>query len=170
MRGTVAIGLAACILAVSVAAAAAEEATPVSKGKELFLASKCNSCHTIAAQSVEKAAKPTEAAKPAEAPASTDAAKPAGTAPAADAKAAAPPAEGTTTARKPPDLSAVGVDLNAEFIVKYLQKLETIKDKKHMKKFAGTEEELQELAAWLGSQKDVEAAAKINSPKKEEGK
>jgi cytochrome c len=134
-----------------------ETAPPASKGKELFLSNKCNSCHTIAAQSIEKAAKASDAAK------APEAAKPAET---KEAPAAAP-AEGTTTARKPPDLSAVGVDLKADFIVKYLQKLETIKEKKHMKKFMGTDEELTQLAAWLAEQKDAAAAAKMNGAAKE---
>jgi hypothetical protein len=45
-------------------------------------------------------------------------------------------------------------------MVKYLQKLEAIKEKKHMKKLKGTDEELTQLAAWLASQKDAEAAKK----------
>ena len=146
MRSTVTMALAATFVAFAVAAAVGEEAAPVAKGKELFLGNKCNSCHTIAAQEIEKAAKASDTAKPAEAK-----------------EAPAAPAEGAaTTARKPPDLSAVGVDLKADFIVKYLQKLETIKDKKHMKKFMGTDEELTTLAAWLAEQKDAEAAAKVN--------
>jgi cytochrome c553 len=154
MRATVTMGLAATFLAFAVVAAVGDEAAaPANKGKELFLSNKCNSCHTIAAQSIEKAAKASETAKPAEAK---------------EAPAAAP-AEGatTTTTKKAPDLSAVGLDLKADFIVKYLQKLETIKEKKHMKKFMGTDEELTQVAAWLAEQKDAAAAAKMNGAAKE---
>ena len=153
MRAAVTMGLAATFLAFAVGAAVGDEAAaPANKGKELFLSNKCNSCHTIAAQSIEKAAKASDTAK------ATETAKPAET---KEAPAAAP-AEGATTTKKAPDLSAVGVDLKADFIVKYLQKLESIKEKKHMKKFMGTEEELTQLAAWLAEQKDADAAAKMN--------
>lgn len=54
---------------------------------------------------------------------------------------------------KAPDLSGVGLEKDAEFIAKYLQKLEAINGKKHMKKFKGTEDELKTLAAWLAEQK-----------------
>lgn len=160
MRATVTMGLAATFLAFAVAAAVGDEAgAPANKGKELFLSNKCNSCHTIAAQSIEKAAKASDAAK------APETAKPAETKEAP----AATPAEGatTTTTKKAPDLSAVGLDLKADFIVKYLQKLETIKEKKHMKKFMGTDEELTQVAAWLAEQKDADAAAKMNGAAKE---
>jgi len=54
---------------------------------------------------------------------------------------------------KAPDLSGVGLEKDAEFITKYLQKLEAVNGKKHMKKFKGTEDELKTLAAWLAEQK-----------------
>ena len=54
------------------------------------------------------------------------------------------------------DLSDVGLKHDAEFIAKYLQKLEAIEGKKHMKKFKGTEDELKMLAAWLAELKTKE--------------
>lgn len=54
------------------------------------------------------------------------------------------------------DLSGVGLKRDADFIVKYLQKLEAIEGKKHMKKFKGTEDELKMLASWLAELKTKE--------------
>ena len=53
----------------------------------------------------------------------------------------------------PPDLSAVGSELKADFIIKFLQKNETLHNKKHMIKFNGSDEELAAVAQWLASMK-----------------
>ena len=55
----------------------------------------------------------------------------------------------------PPDLSMVGTKHDSTFIVKWLQKTETMKGKKHLIKFAGSDEELDVLAKWLASLKKV---------------
>ena len=55
--------------------------------------------------------------------------------------------------KTPPDLSAVGTKHTPDWITKFLLKKETLNDKKHLKKFKGSEEELQTLATWLGSLK-----------------
>ncbi|MBI1806976.1 MAG: c-type cytochrome [Ignavibacteria bacterium] len=60
----------------------------------------------------------------------------------------------TSTAKSgPPDLSMVGTRHDSTFIVKWLQKAETINGKKHLLKFAGSNEELGVLAQWLVSLK-----------------
>ena len=51
--------------------------------------------------------------------------------------------------QKPPDLSVVGGERNAEWIAKYLQKKESIEGRKHLVKFQGNDEELTALAQWL---------------------
>lgn len=139
------------VVALGAGPALADDAAPAkeAKGKELFLKNTCNSCHTIASQAIAKKAAAAEEKEPV--------AKEA-----AATKEAEPAAEGAAKKKGPPDLSAVGVDRKADFIVKYLQKLEAINGKKHMKKFKGTDAELTEVAAWLETLKDVEAAKKVN--------
>lgn len=57
------------------------------------------------------------------------------------------------TKNGPPDLSTVGARYDAAFLAKYLRKNETIAGKRHLLKFAGSDAELVELGAWLGSLK-----------------
>jgi mono/diheme cytochrome c family protein len=64
---------------------------------------------------------------------------------------------------KPPDLSGVGLDRNATWIVSFLQKKEKLDGKLHIKKFRGTDSELQKLAGWLASMKDEAAAKKMKA-------
>jgi cytochrome c1 len=71
--------------------------------------------------------------------------------------------EAAETGDKPPDLSGVGVDRNAAWIVSFLQKKEKLDGKLHMKKFRGTDSELQKVAAWLGSMKDEAAEKKMKA-------
>lgn len=54
---------------------------------------------------------------------------------------------------KPPDLSKVGKDRSAAWIVGWLNKTEMIKGKKHKKKFAGTPADAQAIATWLAGLK-----------------
>ncbi len=51
------------------------------------------------------------------------------------------------------DLSDVGTKHNADWIMAFITKQETLNGKKHMKKFGGTDEELHTLANWLASLK-----------------
>ena len=53
----------------------------------------------------------------------------------------------------PPDLSGVGLKHTAEWMQKWLLKEEEMNGKKHMKKFAGSEEELKTLTDWLATLK-----------------
>jgi mono/diheme cytochrome c family protein len=53
----------------------------------------------------------------------------------------------------PPDLSNVGNEQKPEFLSAYLLKKEMLHDKKHQKRFGGTEQELKDLVAWLASLK-----------------
>ena len=78
--------------------------------------------------------------------------------------------EAAESGDKPPDLSGVGVDRNADWIVSFLQKKEKLDGKLHMKKFRGTDAELQKLAAWLGSMKDEAAEKKMKAVEGANGK
>ncbi len=49
----------------------------------------------------------------------------------------------------PPDLSSIGSTRTAEWLDLYLQKKETIEDRKHMKRFKGTPEDRTALIDWL---------------------
>jgi len=64
------------------------------------------------------------------------------------------------TKKKPPDLSGVGLEKKAEWIIAFLQKKEKLDGEFHIKKFRGTESELKTLAAWLETMKDEKAAHK----------
>lgn len=55
---------------------------------------------------------------------------------------------------KPSDLSNVGSKFKAEWFEKWLMKEETLYNKKHMKKFKGTPEDLHTLATWLETLKE----------------
>lgn len=145
--------VAAALFVAAWGVASAEDAAPAkdAPGKELYLKYSCNSCHTMAAQKIEKKASASEG-EAKEAAATKEAGE-----------------EASSTKKKAPDLSGVGTVHTADFIVKYLQKLEAIKEKKHMKKFKGTDEELTQLAAWLAEQKDVEAAKKATEGASKEG-
>jgi cytochrome c2 len=52
---------------------------------------------------------------------------------------------------KSPDLSTVAVE-DAAKLKKYLRKEETLKNKKHVKAFAGSDDELAAVVAWLQKQ------------------
>ena len=55
---------------------------------------------------------------------------------------------------KPNDLSNTGGKFKAPWIEKWLMKEETLNNKKHMRKFKGTPEELHTLATWLETLKE----------------
>jgi hypothetical protein len=133
----------ALVLMVAAGSAVADNAKKVPDGKPIFTNYKCSSCHEIASQGITKKAAATPAATP-----------------------ATPATPATTTSRKPPDLSGVGLVRKADWITGYLQKKESIEDRKHMKVFKGTDAELATLAGWLESLKD-EKAAKAMKAKEE---
>jgi mono/diheme cytochrome c family protein len=64
-----------------------------------------------------------------------------------------PPAEDAKEeeeeAAGPPDLSLTGTGRTAEWLSLFLQKKETLNEKKHMKRFGGADEDLAALANWL---------------------
>jgi len=134
---------------VGVAKAADEEPA----GKKIFTENKCNSCHTIESQGVEKRSS-----------ADADEAKEAKEGKEAEAKEAT-----ASSKRKVPDLGGVGIERKADWLTKYLTKLEAIDGKKHMKKFRGTDEELATLTAWLESLKDETAGKAMMEKEKTEG-
>jgi mono/diheme cytochrome c family protein len=113
----------ACAILVAAAAAQDKPAAAAKDGKTLFLDNKCNTCHTIQAQSIVK--------KKAE-----------------DAEAKEEKSD-----KKAPDLSGVGLERKAPWMSKYLMKTEAIKGEKHGRKFRGTEAELATLTTWLETQK-----------------
>jgi cbb3-type cytochrome oxidase cytochrome c subunit len=82
-------------------------------GKKIFIANKCNTCHSIESQAITK----------------------------------------TLASSKAPDLSTVGTEHNADWIAKYISKQETKNEKKHIKGWTGTKEDLQTVAKWLESLK-----------------
>ena len=55
--------------------------------------------------------------------------------------------------KQPPDLSGVGLKHDAGWMQKWLLKEVEMNDKKHIKKFSGTDDELKTLTAWLASLK-----------------
>ncbi len=63
--------------------------------------------------------------------------------------------EGTapTSGKLPPDLSGVGLKHNAEWMEKWLLKEQEMNGKKHLKKFSGSDEELESLTNWLATLK-----------------
>lgn len=58
-----------------------------------------------------------------------------------------------TKDKEPPDLSNVGTKHNAAWMAKYLLKKETLDDAKHLKKFKGSDEDLEVLTNWLATLK-----------------
>lgn len=146
-RSLVILGAVMLVLGMSGVAKAADE---VPAGKKLFLDNKCNSCHTIASQGVEKKA----AAEAAEAK---------------EGKAAEATEEASATKKKVPDLGGVGIERKADWMTKYLQKVEAINGKKHIKKFKGTDAELLTMATWLESLKDETAGKAMMEKEKTEG-
>ncbi len=85
-------------------------------GKTLFLANKCNTCHSIKADAIEKTSK-------------------------------------TKMKKEPPDLSTIGDQKTADWIVKYLKKQEMLDNAKHVKAWTGKDEDLMTVAKWLESHK-----------------
>lgn len=139
IRWSVVSALAAAALLAACVASAADTKAPAGKapdGKELFTAGKCNSCHSIEAEKIERKK-------------------------AATAETAAAPA---ATAKKKPDLSGIGATKNAAWIAKYIVKEEKLETKLHPTvKYRGTPEELKTLSTWLASLKTPvakEASAK----------
>ena len=103
-----------------------EDATPA--GQQVFVAQKCQMCHTVYSAGIGEPPKEEKAEEKAD--------------------------EG------PPDLSLAGTSRTAEWLGLFLQKKETLNEKKHMKRFKGADEDLAALANWLLTLKapEVEAA------------
>ena len=141
-RWTVAVLGLVSALALGALVASAEEAKDPA-GKTLFLTYKCNSCHTIKAIGVEKRVAVEKEGEKADEPA-------------------------TTSKKKVSDLSSLGIDAKADWITKYLKKLEPAKDgKKHLKAFKGTDEELTTLSTWLETMKAEKTEKAEGTPKTE---
>jgi mono/diheme cytochrome c family protein len=97
-------------------------------GHQVFLKAKCNSCHTLKAEKIEK--KKVEPAEEEEAAATA-----------------------TGTKKEPPDLSGVGIKRDATWIENWLARKELIDGKKHKKRFTGTPAEMKTVSAWLATMK-----------------
>ena len=104
---------------------------PTPAGQQVFVAQKCQMCHTVYSTGI-------------------------GEPPAEDAKEEE---EEAAAAAGPPDLSIAGAGRTAEWISLYLQKKETLNDKKHMKSFKGSDEDLAALVDWVLTLKPVEEDA-----------
>ena len=118
-----------------VAAVARAEDAKVPKGQEVFLKYRCNSCHTVKAEKIEKRKVEGEEEEGA--------------------------AEATTTKKKePPDLSDVGLKQKPEWMEGWIMRKEMLDGKKHMKRYRGTDAELKDLVAWLSTLKTEDKAAK----------
>lgn len=97
-------------------------------GKQIFLKSECNECHTVKQLGIEKLP-----------------AKEGG-------KQSDEEAEEEDEDTEPPDLSGVGKEHDAKFLAGFLQKKVKNDDgKKHRKRFKGSDAELQALVAFLGT-------------------
>jgi cytochrome c553 len=94
-------------------------------GKGIFVANKCTACHAVKAAEIEMKKAESEGEE----------------------------SEEGESEDQAPDLSSVGNDHTAEWLMAYLTKKEAINGKKHMKKFKGNEDDLKVLAEWLATQK-----------------
>jgi mono/diheme cytochrome c family protein len=75
---------------------------------------------------------------------------------------------GPTKPGGPPDLSSVGADVKPGFIAKYLQKDADLHGKKHMIKFAGSDDDLKALSSYLEglkTKKDVKTTKEMKDTK-----
>ena len=93
-------------------------------GRKVFVANKCNGCHSIQTQGIG-----------------------------VDEKAVSQDAEGDGKAAgkevKPPDLSSVGTRHDAKFLDEYLRKQVAVEGRKHKRRFPGSKEERATLIEWL---------------------
>jgi cytochrome c2 len=119
-------GPAFLLLALAVCATSASaEAGKDSKGQKIFVKYRCTGCHSIKGLGIEKkTAEGDEAA-----------------------------AEVAKSAHKPPDLSGIGLQHDAAWFAKWLQKKETVDGRMHKIKFRGPESELKTLTTWIASLK-----------------
>lgn len=58
-----------------------------------------------------------------------------------------------TKEKAPPDLSNVGTKHTGDWMCNYLLKKETLNDAKHLKKFKGSQDDLEVMAKWLATLK-----------------
>jgi len=130
------VGLAAALLFTAMAACSAgADSKMAPDGKPIFVKYKCGSCHSIKSQGIlKKAEVPATEAKP-------------------------NPVEAKPSARKPPDLSSVGLEHKDGWVAAFLAKKEAIEGRKHMKTFRGTDAELATLSAWLETMKAEKGGA-----------
>lgn len=113
-------------LALAALALTGAEAADAIPGKEIFLKNKCQQCHTIQAIGIAKE----EGAEEEEEEA----------------------VEGEEKI-EPGDLSGVGKEHTAEWIIRWEKKLEKKKGRKHKKKWKGSESDLKVMADWLATLK-----------------
>lgn len=104
--------MAIAVVAIAMLAGAATNRENMPDGKSIFVASSCNTCHSITAVSIAKT--------------------------------------GQSTA---PDLSGEGLKHNADWIKQWLNKEVAMNGKKHMKKWKGSDADLNTLATWLAGLK-----------------
>jgi cytochrome c2 len=90
-----------------------------SDGKSIFKHKKCDKCHTVESQDIERSG-----------------AKPPG--------------------KLPPDLSGVGLKHDADWIKAWLLKEKEQNGKKHLKKWTGSDDDLDTISKWLADLKKTE--------------
>ncbi|MDP4200173.1 MAG: OmpA family protein [Bacteroidota bacterium] len=66
---------------------------------------------------------------------------------------------GPVGGKEPPDLSTVGLRHSASWMTQWLQKEVEMNGKKHLKKFAGSDDDLASLTSWLASLKSAKSSA-----------
>ena len=140
-RGNAWVTVAVVAFGLCAAVPSARAAEP-SKGAKLFVKNRCTVCHSVKAVGIEK-----KAAEPGDAASDVSKAK-----------------------RKPPDLSGIGLDHDAAWFSRWLQKKETIEGKTHMKKFLGPAGDLKTVTEWLASLKMNEDGTPKTAAAKPEGK
>jgi hypothetical protein len=92
-----------------------------SPGHKVFVKSKCVQCHTVSALKIAKVESDEEEEE-----------------------------EDDAEKRDPPDLSGVGKEYSdAQWLAKYLKKQERIENRRHKKKWSGSEADLTTLTEWL---------------------
>ena len=107
--------LCAVLLALSALSGAASAEESPSPGREAFVDNKCNMCHSVAAQDIERTSK--------------------------------------SDKMKAEDLSAVGDERDAGWIVEFIKKETDLDGEEHQRTFKGSDEELAAIADWLSGLK-----------------
>ena len=105
----------AVVMVLALAMLVVAPASVADEGKDLFVAQKCNMCHSVSSAEIEAKVK--------------------------------------SEKMMGPDLTGVVTADNSETLAKFVKKQAQIDGKDHKKEFAGTDDELTAIIAWLETQK-----------------